>query len=116
MKHLKIFENKNSVQSVRNMVKEYRIFLDKIRPVIIEKYYELANSPDYEPDYGEQPSKFEDESELALSNIGYYNGGLQFQINSYDDNGNVRVSYYLDITDDELEILLLKIDANKYNL
>ena len=48
MKHIKLFENQ-SVQSIRNMVKEYHKFFEYIKPAIIEKYNELANDPDYEP-------------------------------------------------------------------
>jgi len=114
MKHIKLFENQ-SVQSIRNMVKEYHKFFEYIKPAIIEKYNELANDPDYEPEYGGTPYIIHYD-ELVLTQIGYYDGGLQFVLQSSDDNGDIQGSFYINITDEELEQMLIKLDAKKYNL
>lgn len=114
MKHLKIFENNRTVQSIRKMAEDYMVFLHDIKPFIFEKYYKLANDPNYETEYGDELNV--NDKELALTNIGYYDGGLQFHINSYDNNGEIMANYYIDITNDELEEMLIKLDSKKYNL
>ena len=120
MKYLKIFESQYSKQSVKNLLKEYFSFIKYIKPAILEKYLQLADDPDYEPDYGDQPYKV-DVNDLSLTRIGYSEGGdsefdYQFVLNDYNISGEIFATFYIDVTQDELEEMIMKLDAKKYNI
>ena len=114
MKHLILFEN-NSVGSIRDMIKEYHKFLRDIKPAVIEIYNNLAEDDEYEPDYGSKPYPL-DASELILPEVGYWDEGLQFVLQSYDSDGEIEDSFYINVNNEELKDMLIGLDANKYNL
>jgi hypothetical protein len=116
MKYLKFFENNRTIQSLREMSDEYNKFLRDIKPIIIAKYYELANNTDYECDYGDQPWSGQDEDDLSLIQMATYNTGVQFLLQSFDGNGGINSSYYIDITDEELENMILGLETKKNNI
>ena len=113
MKHLKIYENLN-VSTFRNMVTNYRNMLSDMEPYIFEKYYKLAEDPNYEPNYGTFPNI--DANELQLEAIGYFNTGFQFVLHSYDNDGDIDESYYIELDESEVEEIFIKINSKKYNL
>lgn len=120
MKHLKIYENRITINYVRNTAKEFRELLYKLKPVVYEKYIELTKNENYEkvyrtPDFGDQPYPL-DIDELNLENIGYWHDGVQFLLRKYNDDGEIENSFYIDVSNQELESMLIKLDANKYNL
>ena len=71
MKHLKLFESKYSPLYVKNMVKEYFNFTEYIEPAIIEKYLQLLENPDYEPEFGDAPYGL-DTDNLSLTHIKFW--------------------------------------------
>ena len=120
MKYLKIFENQYSKQSVKNLLKEYFSFVKYIKPAILEKYEQLVDDSDYEPDYGDQPYKV-NLNDLSLTRIGYSEGGdsefdYQFVLNDYSTSGEIVSTFYIDVTQEELEEMIMKLDAKKYNI
>jgi hypothetical protein len=116
MNHLKLFENNYTATSVRNMVVEYVKFIQLIEPYIIEIYKKLVNDENYDPSYGDAPYDGIDYVFLSLSHIGYTTDMLQFVLQLYNDNGEIVSSFYIDVTNDELEKILIEIDSKKYNI
>jgi len=114
MKHLKIFENNKSVNSIRKMIIEYKKFLKEIQPYILNIYEDLAADDDYEPNYGSKP--YETTGDLCLEDIGHWPDGLQFVIHLYNSEDTILHSFYIEITNEELDEILMKMNANKYNL
>lgn len=114
MKHIRLFEN-ISVSSVRKMIIDYTNFLKDIKPIIVEKYKELADDRGYETEYGDQPHKH-NINDLVLTSIGYWDQGVQFVLTTYDNDGGLQNHYYINVTNDELEDMLIKLTSNKYNL
>jgi hypothetical protein len=116
MNYLKLFENNYTVTSIRNMIVDYVKFIQLVEPYIIEIYRKLAKDDDYEPNYGDVPYGGINYEFLSLTHIGYTKDELQFVLQLYNDNGEVVSSFYIDVTNDELEKLLLEIDSKKYNI
>lgn len=116
MKHIRIYENTLTVNSVRNMIIEYRELLHKLEPYVHEIYQELANDPHYEPEYGDVPYEVEDMSPLELTSIGYDDKGVQMVLHYYDNNGEIESSFYIYLTNEEFDEILIKINSGKYNL
>jgi len=119
MKHIKLFENNQSIQSIRSKVKEFNELLSYMQPMAIAKYYELANDPDYETEYGDDLDRNIPESELHLEHIGSWTGansGLQFVLRKYNEEGDHVNHFYLNVLDEEVEQMIVKFNANKYNL
>lgn len=116
MKHIKLFENK-TVSSVRKTIKDFSDLLKYLTPEVIELYNKLAEDDEYEPNYGEKPFlPLPRNGELILDNIGLWPDGAQFDIKMYDDDGFVSHSFYPEISNEELEEMLMRLDTKKYNL
>ena len=113
MKHIKLFENNRSIQSMRNIVNEYDEFFNYITPIIMEKYNELAEDEDYEPDRGDAPTSDDEPYLQTISDIG---GGFEFYLQSFNNNGEPDANYHIELTDEELEELIIRVDSKKYNL
>lgn len=115
MRYLRLFENM-SAQSIREMAKKYEAFLDDIKPYVVRKYNELANDENYEQDFGDKPFLLNPHEELFLSKIGFDNKMFQFVLYLFDDEHTICNQFYIDITDNELNDILMELNANKYNL
>jgi hypothetical protein len=113
MRHIKLYENK-TVNSVRHTIIEFKNLLKYLRPEVISLYNKLAEDDEYEPNFGDKP--FITDDDLILKNIGYWSDGVQFNIEIYDDDGFVSHSFYPEISNDELEEMLMRLDSKKYNL
>lgn len=113
MKHIKLFESK-TVNSVRKTIIDFHDLKKYLTPEVIELYNKLAKNDEYEPDYGEKP--FPTNKDLILTNIGYWAKCIQFKIEIYDDDGYVSHSFYPEISNEELEEMLMRLDSKKYNL
>ena len=48
--------------------------------------------------------------------MGYWNEGIQFLLRKYNDDSEIENSFYIDVSNQELESMLIKLDADKYNL
>ena len=118
MKHIKLFESQYSAKSIRTIATEFNELLDFIKPAIIEKFNILSEDTDYEPSYGDNPADFDNigGDSLVLEQIGYDNTELQFVLRNYDDDGNIHCSFYIDVTDNELQEMITKLEGKKYNL
>jgi len=116
MKHIKLFESQYSAKSIRTIATEFNELLDFIKPAIIEKFNILSEDPDYEPSYGDNPNDFDGIEDLVLEQIGYDNTELQFVLRHYDDDGNIHSAFYIDVTDNELQEMITKLEGKKYNL
>ena len=114
MKHIKLFEN-NTLSSVRKLIIDYSNLLTEIKPLVIEKYKQLASDPEYQPSYGDQPD-ITDIKDLVLIRIGYWDKGVQFVLNTYDNDGIVVKYYYIDVENNDLDDMLSQLNSNKYNL
>jgi hypothetical protein len=115
MRHLKkLFESK-SIESTRNLIKEFNDFLRDIKPIVFEKYLELAKDKRYEPDYGDKPNTH-NIKDLALIEAIAAEEYFEFLLQNYDNNGIVQGQYYIILSNEEMEEALMKIDAKKYNL
>lgn len=115
MKHLRLYEKSRTVNSVRNIINEYHVFLKEITPVVIERYKELANDHYFEVSYGE-PFDINVADELLLGDIGYWEDGVQFELLLYNEDGIITNQYYYEVTNEELGMMLVKIRSNNYNL
>ena len=101
MKHIKLFENNNySIQSMKNIINEYDNFKDYIKPFVMEKYEELAEDEDYEPDQGDTPTSDDDPLLISAYSFGI---GIGFHLQGSNNDGEVSANYYIDFEDDELE-------------
>ena len=117
MKHIKLFENTNSIQSMRNTINEYENFIDYIKPFVMEKYEELAQDEDYIPESGDTPTSDDDPLLISATNLGI---GFCFHLQGSNNDGEVSANYYIDFKDYELEEWIKSSEighANKkYNL
>ena len=110
----KIFESK-SVQSTRNLIREFNTFLRDIKPIVIEKYLELSKDKKYEPDYGDKPDKH-NIKDLALIEAVAEEEYFEFLLQDYDNEGVVQGQYFVTLSNEEMEDALMKMDVKKYNL
>lgn len=115
MKHLKLFESNYTVQSIKNITKEYHELLKYLKPMIMEKYEELANNDDYQPEMGASPSSY-DTDDVSIVEIYESNEGVSFLLYAYDSDGNILDNIYINFTEKEIEECIIKIDALQYNL
>jgi hypothetical protein len=114
MKHLKLFESK-SVQSTRNLIREFNDFLRDVKPVVIEEYLRLAKDEKYEPDYGDKPNRY-NSKKLALIEATVSDEYFEFLLQDYDNDGIVQGQYFVMFSNEEMEDALMKMDVKKYNL
>lgn len=117
MKHLRLFENDNSIQSMRSTINDYDNFLNYIGPFIMEKYEELAEGENYNPESGDTPDIDDYPMLITASNLGI---GFSFHLQGCNIDGEVSSNYYIDFKDDELEEWIknreIRNSSKKYNL
>jgi len=114
MKHLRLFE-KLSTQSIKNTVNDYNNMIKKISPGIKEKYDELAEKG-YEPDYGDDLYVLDSEEQLVFQGLAVIDSGFECCLQSFDHNGQIRGTFYIVLTNEDVDNLLIKMDTKKYNL
>lgn len=115
MKHIKLYENK-SVQSIRKNIVEFKNFENEVRPYVIEKYNNLVDDEDYEPEYGSKPRKV-DEDSLLLNDIYLRDNYFDFDLLLFSKDGiEVLDNFNISISNEEMEKILLKMMTHKYNL
>jgi len=100
MKHLRLFENVKSIQSMRNTINEYDSFMEYIKPFVIEKYEELAKDEDYELDNGDFPTLDDDPILISATNLEI---GFSFHLQGFNNDGEAISNYYIEFQDNELE-------------
>ena len=119
MKHLKLFENNDNIQSIRSQINDYNKLISYMEPAIFAKYYELANDPDYEIPYGDELDSNIKEEELRLERISSWSGsdsGLQFILAGYSNKTDELNHFYINLLDDEVEQMLINFKVKNYNL
>lgn len=114
MKHLKIYENENN--SLKRIIKDYNRLLSDYFYAIKEKYDKLAEEDNYEPEFGDIPEEIDDYTQLALQNIDIIPNGFQFCLQAFNDEGQITGTYYIPVSDEEMENFTISIKANKYNI
>lgn len=122
MKHLRLFENTNTIQSMRNIINEYDNFRLYIEPFIMDKYNEMAESIENEdedeyPEYGDSPTTDDTPMLMQVDDIG---GGFRFHLQGTDNHGEVLTNYYIEFKDAELEKWIKESETRhatkKYNI
>jgi hypothetical protein len=114
MKIRKFYEN-YTLESVDKILKDYQNFTTIIEPFVYEKYNELANDEEYYPDYGDRPYPLKIE-DLVIGHASSHPSGFTFILDTYNKDGMINGTFYVDIENEEMEEALLKITAGKYNL
>ena len=112
MKYLRLYESKN-VDSIINILDEYQKFKNNIRPYIIDKFYylaQLSEDDEYEAMVGSTPNNKVKEENLIITNIFKFKKYIEFRLESKND------IYFISITYDELEDILIEIEGEKFNL
>jgi hypothetical protein len=118
MKHIKLFENTLSIQSMKSTINEYDIFIKYIRPFVMEKYDELAQDEDYIPESGDTPTLDDYPDLMYVNDLGT---GLSFYLQGYDENDYNHISgYYIFFKYDELENWIkyseIRKETKKFNI
>jgi len=124
MKHLKLFENTKSISSMKNIMKEYHELLKYFHPIVFQRYNEIAEDP--ELNYGQDIADvYGGDSYIFIHNIKttrlmemkMHDNKIFFTLeykDSYDDEAPN--TFYVPFTDKELEDVIMKFNAEKYNL
>lgn len=113
MKHLRMYES-YSIESIKKLSDDYDNFLQGIKPYIIKKYNQLANDKNYHPEYGSKPYKVS-EDDLSIASFTRYNNKFEFNLFLWN-YGDVENSFYVILSEQEMEEILTKINVEKYNL
>jgi hypothetical protein len=113
MKHIKTYENSATMEKIKSSIKNWHETVNLLYPIVISKYKELAEDENYQPEAGETPESSVSD-ELTLTEISSMPNGLYFTLDWYGEFSHS--VYYIDMTNEEIEEGLMKIDAKKYNL
>lgn len=116
MKHLRLYENNRTIQSIRKLKDDYYNFMIEIKPYVYEKYIELANDESYSAEQEDQPRNDTEIDDLFLTEYDTLSTGFQFLMSTYDNDGEVENNYYIFISNKEMENVLLRMDSDKFNL
>lgn len=123
MKHLKIFEKKFSITSIKSISGEYHDMLDFIKPAVIKRYNEIAN--DQKMNYGQDISDvYGGDSYYVIHNINriklveskMHDNKYFFTLEYYDYDEEKPSTFYVPFTEDELKNTIIGVDSDKYNL
>jgi hypothetical protein len=123
MRHLKLFENVNSIASIKDTIKKYHEILEYVKPVVIQRYNEIANDPDM--DYGQNITDvyggdsfyvIHNIKDIKLTEMKIHDNKIFFTLEYQDNYENDVSTFFVPFTDEELENSLIKNKANKYNL
>lgn len=123
MRHLKLFENVNSIASIKDTIKKYHEILKYVKPVVIQRYNEIAN--DSNMDYGQNITDvyggdsfyvIHNIKDIKLTEMRIHDNKIFFTLEYQDNYENDVSTFYVPFTDEELENSLIKNNANKYNL
>ena len=118
MKYLKLFENLENLspKSISDIIKQYDELRKIMKPIVLKKYYKLANDITYEPDYGDMPNPNDDAGDLFLNEMSVDGNNFYFILITYDKQGQLYNEYHIDLNGKEIEQLVMEIDAEKYNI
>ena len=125
MKYLKLYEKIKSVSSIKDIINKYHDILEYIKPVVVDRYNEIANSS--ELDYGQNitdeygGSSFygiHNLKRIELKEMKIHDNKLFFTLEYIPGNSekNEADIFYVPFTDEELENAMLKLNVKKYNL
>ena len=115
MKHVKIYEN-FSLNSMGNIIAQYNSLLSYIKPLVDDKFYELAEDTNYQPVWGDRPSKNADTETMSIIDISVDSNIVKVELQDYDTDGYLSDHYFIKITEEEISDYELRKDAKKYNI
>ena len=116
MKYLKMFDEKYSIDYIKNVIDKYDEIYKYLKPIGLLKYYEIANSDlDEEPEYGDIPDEKIHKDELSLYDIS--NNKDYFELTFiYEDKFGTFSYYYIKLTNQDILDYEMKVDAKNFNL
>lgn len=116
MKHIKLFEN-IAYNSMLKTIKDYGDIILEMKPYVVYKYNQLAKDPNYYPDWGATPTNEYTEDNVTIINIEVLrNNNLDFTLVDYDEEGVISQQYYVELNENEIEEIKIKMEGDKYNL
>lgn len=118
MKIQKFNENKIPKNKIKSTLKDYNELVFFLKPIIIWKYYDIANNidEDYEAEYGSIPDPDVPESELFIENISDVGDKILFNLATYTKYGSIDLEFEIYVSYEEIENFETITSAKKYNM
>ena len=124
MKHLKLYENINSISTIKNTMNKYNEMMEKLFPIVYKQYNKIADNPklnygqDYCDKYGSDSyTVTHNEKNITITEMKEFDNKIFFTVEYLEDWGVVpNRRCYVPFTEEELKQAILENETDKYNI